>query len=199
MKATYAYWPTLNPTALSIELVNLLSEKSGLYVVLCPTPSYRDHIADVLGALAEDGTPVLTLTDWETLPYDHFSPPADIIAERIHVIQQLQTCTRGFLIVSIQTAMHPMPSPQHLLGRSVSLSVGQVCPRAQFQEQLVALGYTQVFQVALPGDFAVRGNLLDVYPIGAEAPVRGEWMDDTLESLRHFDVDTQRSLSPIDA
>ncbi len=138
------------------------------------------------------------LTDWETLPYDRFSPYQDIISERIATLSQLPTLTAGVTIVAIQTALHRLPPRAWLGGRAFTLRRGDTLDRDDFRRQLEAAGYRAGTQVTEHGDYAVRGSLIDVFPMGAEVPFRLDLFDDEIETVRVFDIETQRSIEEIE-
>ncbi len=143
--------------------------------------------------------PVLGFPDWETLPYDRFSPHPDITSQRLATLARLPTLTRGMVVVPAATLMQRLAPRSHVLGGRFDVRVGQRLDLGAEQRRLEAAGYRHVPQVFDPGDFAVRGGLLDVYPMGAEAPFRIELLDDEIDSIRTFDPDSQRSLDRCEA
>ncbi|MBA4151413.1 MAG: transcription-repair coupling factor, partial [Acinetobacter sp.] len=149
--------------------------------------------------LGEDANfPLWHFPDWETLPYDQFSPHQDIISTRLQVLSQLPTAKRGILVVPITTAAHRLAPRDWLLGQAIELKCGQKLTLDDTRTQLEAAGYRAVNTVYEHGEFAVRGSLIDLFPMGAEYPVRVELFDDEIETLRLFDVDSQRTVNPID-
>jgi len=143
--------------------------------------------------------PVLPFPDWETLPYDRFSPHPDIISQRLSALNRLPTLGRGIVVVPIQTLMQRLPPVARMVGSSFDYKVGQRLDLDAEKRRLEAASYRNVPQVQDPGDFAVRGGLLDVFPMGAQAPLRIELFDETIDTIRAFDPDTQRSLEKTDA
>ncbi|MFN7137511.1 MAG: transcription-repair coupling factor, partial [Thermomonas sp.] len=143
--------------------------------------------------------PVLGFPDWETLPYDRFSPHPDITSQRLATLAQLPSLARGIVVVPAATLMQRLAPRSHVLGGRFDVRVGQRLDLGAEQRRLEAAGYRHVPQVFDPGDFAVRGGLLDVYPMGAEAPFRVELLDDEIDSIRTFDPDSQRSLDRCEA
>ncbi|MGE4367699.1 transcription-repair coupling factor [Thermomonas sp.] len=143
--------------------------------------------------------PVLGFPDWETLPYDRFSPHPDITSQRLATLARLPALTRGMVVVPAATLMQRLAPRSHVLGGRFDVRVGQRLDLGAEQRRLEAAGYRHVPQVFDPGDFAVRGGLLDVYPMGAEAPFRIELLDDEIDSIRTFDPDSQRSLDRCEA
>jgi transcription-repair coupling factor (superfamily II helicase) len=144
------------------------------------------------------GLPVLHFPDWETLPYDVFSPHPEIVSQRIATLYQLPNVKRGVLVVPVATLMQRIAPRSHITGSGLVLAKGQKLDLAAEQRRLEASGYRHVPQVAEPGDFAVRGALLDIFPTGTAEPYRIELFDDEVESIRSFDPETQRSQQQVD-
>ncbi|MGY0650345.1 transcription-repair coupling factor [Luteimonas sp. A537] len=156
--------------------------------------------ADLQTLLGADPTlPVLGFPDWETLPYDRFSPHPEIVSQRLATLRRLPTMTRGVLVVPVQTLMQRLPPLSYVIGNSFDLRVGQRLDLDAEKRRLHAAGYRNVPQVYDPGDFAVRGALLDVYPMGEAAPFRVELLDDEIDTIRVFDPESQRSLDKVQA
>ncbi|MCF7751076.1 transcription-repair coupling factor [Bacillus subtilis subsp. subtilis] len=143
--------------------------------------------------------PVVAFPDWETLPYDAFSPHPDIISQRLAALHQLPTLTRGIVVVPVQTLLQHLAPLKYIIGGSFDLKVGQRLDLDAEKRRLEAAAYRNVPQVMDPGDFAVRGGLLDVFPMGAQAPLRIELLDEDIDSIRAFDPESQRSLDKVDA
>ncbi len=143
--------------------------------------------------------PVLHFPDWETLPYDHFSPHPEIISQRLATLNRLPRLQRGIVVVPVQTLLQRLAPLRHVVGGSFDVTVGQRLDLDGEQRRLQSAGYHNVPQVLDPGDFAVRGGLLDVYPMGASRPFRVELLDDQIDTIRSFDPETQRSEDKIDA
>jgi len=147
--------------------------------------------------LAED-LPILTLPDWETLPYDHFSPHQDIVSQRLRTLYELPKLNRGIVILPITTAMLRTPPQHYVEGNTLDLSLGDTFDADAFVKSLTLNGYRAVDTVFEHGEFAVRGALLDVFPMGSEAPYRIDLLDDEVETLRTFDPDTQRTVDKVE-
>jgi len=142
---------------------------------------------------------VIAFPDWETLPYDLFSPHPDIVSQRLAALHRLPTLKRGIVIVPVQTLLQRLAPLKHVVGGSFDVKIGQRLDLDAEKRRLESAGYRHVPQVLDPGDFAVRGGLLDVYPMGADQPFRVELLDDEIETIRAFDPESQRSLDKIDA
>ncbi len=151
----------------------------------------------LLGADAD--LPVVAFPDWETLPYDAFSPHPDIISQRLAALHRLPTLKRGIVVVPVQTLLQQLAPLKYIIGGSFDLKVGQRLDLDAEKRRLEAAAYRNVPQVMDPGDFAVRGGLLDVFPMGADAPLRVELLDEDIDSIRAFDPESQRSLDKVDA
>ena len=137
------------------------------------------------------------LPDWETLPYDVFSPHPDLISERLATLYQISQNNFDVVIVSIATALLQMPPAAYLAGHTFMLEKGQKLDLEALRDQCAQAGYHHVSQVISPGEFSVRGGLVDLFPMGGVLPYRIDLFDDEIESIRTFDVDTQRSLYPV--
>lgn len=138
------------------------------------------------------------LPEWETLPYDHFSPHQDLISERLAALWGVRARSCDVLIVSAAAALHRLTPPAFLAGRTFDFQRGQTLNEAQLREQLVLAGYTHVSQVLSPGEYAVRGGLIDLFPMGAERPYRLDLFDDEIDSIRAFDPESQRSQDAVE-
>ena len=143
--------------------------------------------------------PVLPLPDWETLPYDQFSPHPEIVSQRLATLHRLPTLKRGIVVVTVATLMQRLPPLNYVIGQTFDLQVGQALDLDAEKLRLESAGYRHVPQVMDPGEFSVRGGLLDVYPMGADAPFRIELLDTDIESIRRFDPESQRSLDKVEA
>jgi len=137
------------------------------------------------------------LPDWETLPYDVFSPHPDLISERLATLYQISQNNFDIVIVPIATALLRMPPVAYLSGHTFMLKKGQKLDVDALRQQCAQAGYHHVSQVISPGEFSVRGGLVDLFPMGGVLPYRIDLFDDEIETIRTFDVDTQRSLYPV--
>ncbi|TAM38271.1 MAG: transcription-repair coupling factor, partial [Burkholderiaceae bacterium] len=139
--------------------------------------------------------------DWETLPYDAFSPHQDLISERLatlwRISQREKDTGADVVIVPATTALYRLAPPAFLAGHTFHFQVGQKLDEARFKAQLTLAGYSHVTQVVSPGEYAVRGGLIDLFPMGSPVPYRVDLFDDEIDSIRTFDPDSQRSLYPV--
>ncbi len=140
---------------------------------------------------------VSLLPDWETLPFDVFSPHPDLISERLATLYQISQNQCDVVIVPIATALLRLPPVSYFAGHTFMLAKNQKLDLEALRHQCAQAGYHHVSQVISPGEFSVRGGLVDLFPMGSVFPFRIDLFDDEIESIRTFDVDTQRSLYPV--
>ena len=191
------FWTPPHGSARALLVAEASQSHSGLLVAVTRDTQRAHALEDELRIFA--GTlPVLHFPDWETLPYDVFSPHPEIVSQRIATLYQLPGVKRGVLVVSAATLMQRIAPRSHITGSGLMLSKGQKLDLAIEQRRLEASGYRHVPQVAEPGDFAVRGALIDIFPMGAAEPYRIELFDDEVESIRSFDPETQRSQQQVE-
>jgi transcription-repair coupling factor (superfamily II helicase) len=190
-------WHQLYGSAAALALAEAASADRRLYVLIADGARELERLSAELRFFASRSLPLLRLPDWEVLPYDLFSPHPDIISERLQTLYELPYARHGCLIVAADTLMQRLPPRNYVQGRAFELATGEALAIEPFRQRLVDAGYAHVSQVVSPGEFAVRGSLLDVYPMGAAAPLRIDLFDDEIEAIRRFDPDTQRSLEPI--
>ena len=139
----------------------------------------------------------LFLPDWETLPYERFSPHQDLVSERLSVLWQLKNGAVDVLFAPVSTAMQRLAPPSFLMGRTFWLKTGQTLDLDRLRENLVEAGYAAVSNVVAAGEFAVRGGIVDLFPMGADLPYRIDLFDNEIDSIKTFDPDTQRTLAPV--
>ncbi|MDB5872433.1 MAG: mfd [Ramlibacter sp.] len=135
--------------------------------------------------------------DWETLPYDTFSPHQDLISERLATLWRISQGDADVVVVPATTALYRVAPPAFLAGYTFHFQVKQKLEEARLKAQLTLAGYSHVTQVVSPGEYAVRGGLIDLFPMGSTVPYRVDLFDDEIDSIRTFDPDSQRSLYPV--
>ena len=197
-----AWWRApASPTALAWYLAQAArAHDAPLLVIARDNHGANQLEADLHTLLGGDpALPVVAFPDWETLPYDRFSPHPDIISQRLSALHRLPTLKRGLVIVPVQTLLQQLAPRSYVIGGSFDLKVGQRLDLEAEKRRLESAGYRNVPQVMDPGDFAVRGGLLDVFPMGADAPLRVELLDEDIDSIRAFDPESQRSLDKVEA
>ncbi|MGM3176175.1 transcription-repair coupling factor [Dickeya lacustris] len=185
----------LTGAACAVECAEIVTRHPGLVVIITPDMQNALRLRDEIRQFTAE--PVMTLPDWETLPYDSFSPHQEIISARLSTLYQLPTLTRGVLILPVNTLMQKVCPHRFLHGHALMLKKGQRLSRDRLRSQLEQAGYRSVDQVMEHGEFATRGALLDLFPMGSEEPFRIDFFDDEIDSLRLFDSDTQRTLSEV--
>ncbi|HEU5176075.1 MAG TPA: transcription-repair coupling factor, partial [Burkholderiales bacterium] len=140
------------------------------------------------------GLRVCLLPDWETLPYDQFSPHQDLVSERLATLYRIQRGEFDIAVVPASTALVRLCPPAYLAGRTFFLKTGERLSLEKFREQLAVAGYQHATQVVSPGEVCFRGGLIDLYPMGSALPYRLDLDDDVVDSIKTFDVDTQRTV-----
>lgn len=191
-------WGNLPGAAQGLVIAEAARSAKRFTLLLTDNSQSADRLKEELAFFAPE-LPVLHFPDWETLPYDVFSPHQDIISQRVATLYQLPQLQQGILVVPINTALHRLAPKSFMLDASLMLDVGQKLDVASMRSRLQASGYQAVDTVYEHGEFAVRGALLDLFPMGSEAPYRIDLFDDEIESLRTFDPDTQRSNEKVDS
>jgi transcription-repair coupling factor (superfamily II helicase) len=194
----HRYWHQLYGSAAALALAEAMSGDRRLYVLIAAGARELERLSAELRFFAGPKLPLLRLPDWEVLPYDLFSPHPDIISERLKTLFELPLLRQGCLIVAADTLMQRLPPRSYVAGRAFELRRGDALALEPFRQRLIEAGYASVSQVVTPGEFAVRGSLLDVFPMGASAPLRIDLFDDEIEAIRRFDPDTQRSLDALE-
>ncbi len=167
-------------------------------LMLAEDPRHADQLEAEIRFFAGPDLPVLHFVEWETLPWDSFSPHQDIISQRLSVLATLPNMRKGIVIAAASVLQQRLPPLDYVAARSLSLSAGQTLHREEFTDALVAAGYYRVPQVSEHGEFAVRGSLIDIFPMGTNTPVRIDFFGDEIESLRYFSEDTQLSGDKVD-
>ncbi len=197
-----AFWRApASPSALAWMLASAARAHGRPLLVVARDNQHAHQLEGDLHTLLGDAPdlPVLPFPDWETLPYDQFSPHPDIVSQRLSALYRLPALKRGIVVVTVATLMQRLPPVGYVVGQTFDLQAGQALDLDAEKLRLESAGYRHVPQVLDPGDFSVRGGLLDVYPMGADAPYRIELLDTDIESIRRFDPESQRSLDRVDA
>ncbi|HED18464.1 MAG TPA: transcription-repair coupling factor [Gammaproteobacteria bacterium] len=196
---TRVLWSKLYGDSLPLALANAARLHNGLLVIVTPDSQEAEQLQRQLGFFCTDQTlDILCFPDWETLPYDGFSPHQDIISERLETLHRLPTLGKGILLVPVATLLQRLPAPEFLDRYSLILNTGDTLNLDAMRERLEKAGYRCVSQVMEHGEFAVRGSILDLFPMGSAIPYRIDLFDDDIESIRSFDPENQRSLDKVD-
>ncbi|WP_024561229.1 transcription-repair coupling factor [Franconibacter pulveris 601] len=187
----------LTGSAAACEVAEIAERHTGPVVLVAPDMQSALRLHDEIQQFTD--SLVMNLADWETLPYDSFSPHQDIISSRLSTLYQLPAMQRGVLIMPVNTLMQRVCPHSFLHGHALVMRKGQALSRDTLRSQLDQAGYRNVDQVMEHGEYATRGALLDLYPMGSTQPYRIDFFDDEIDSLRLFDVDTQRTLEEVEA
>ncbi len=173
-----------------------LAEQARPLIVLTETALDAQRLRDEIPYFAPR-LMVHLLPDWETLPYDQFSPHQDLISERLATLYQISQNACDVAIVPATTALYRLPPREFLAAHTFFLKQGTQLDLDALRRQLTLAGYTHVNQVLSPGEYSVRGGLVDLFPMGSPLPYRMDLFDNEIESIRTFDADTQRSIYPV--
>lgn len=171
-------------------------------LVVCGSTVEADQLEREMALYAagkDDMPPVLHFPDWETLPYDTFSPHQDIISARMRTLYQLSQGQRCIVVISAATLAQRIAPASYIRQNSLLVKVGDTLGTQSFTAQLVSAGYRNVDTVIQHGEFAVRGALVDVFPMGGEHAFRIELFDDEVDTLRTFDTETQRTIAQVES
>ncbi len=167
-----------------------------LLAVITAEPADAQRLADELPFFAP-GLRVALFPDWETLPYDGFSPHQDLISERLSTLWRIHTGAVDVVLLPATTALNRLAPPSFLAGTTFRFKQKTKLDEAGLKAQLTLAGYNHVSQVVSPGEYAVRGGLIDLFPMGSLVPYRVDLFDNEVDSIRTFDPDSQRSLYPV--
>jgi len=186
-------WGQLYGSATSLWLAEAARRASGPLLVIAADARQASRMEDELRFFCVPGTYIEHFPAWETLPYDLFSPHPDIVSQRLRMLSTLPRLTKGIVVVDLETALQRLPPQTYIDAHAFDLSVREVLDVAAFRERLSGAGYVASSQVMAPGEFAVRGSIIDLFPMGSATPYRIDLFDDEVESIRVFDPETQRS------
>lgn len=173
-----------------------LAERRQLLAVVSAEPADTQRLEDELKFFAP-GLRVAVFPDWETLPYDSFSPHQDLISERLATLWRIRQGEVDVVLLPASTALGRLAPPSFLAAYTFHFKQKQRLDEAALKSQLTLAGYSHVSQVVSPGEYAVRGGLIDLYPMGSPVPYRVDLFGDEVDSIRTFDPDSQRSLYPV--
>ena len=198
---TKTYWSRLYGSAKSLTIANMSSVTNSPIVVITKDVLAAVNLVDELQhfILEPKQTPIKYFPDWETLPYDIFSPYQDILSERLKTLFELTNFSRGIVVAPITTLMHRLLPVSHLLANAFSLDLGQKINLEDFKNKLSRQGYNFVNHVTEHGEVCIRGSLVDIYPMGKNRPFRIDLFDNEIDSIRLFDPETQRSIEKVDS
>ena len=193
------HWGRLQGCGKALAICSAAERDGGIVVLIAADPAAAARLRENLAFFqaGDSATRLLSFPDWETLPYDHFSPYQDIVSERLATLTALQRPGGAILIVPVSTLMHRLLPPDYLRANSMRLSAGEELSLESFRADLSRRGYRAAQQVLEHGDFAGRGSLIDLYPMGAARPYRIDLLDRQIDSIRVFDIESQRSIETV--
>ncbi len=168
-----------------------------MLTVIVANASDGQRLLDEIPWFADGKLACHQLPDWETLPYDAFSPHQDLVSERLATLHEIRNGQCDVLLVPATTALVRLAPPSFLAAYTFFFRQGERLDEAALKAQLTLAGYTHVSQVMSPGEYSVRGGLIDLFPMGSALPYRLDLFGDEIETIRTFDADTQRSLYPV--
>ncbi|MDX1796054.1 MAG: CarD family transcriptional regulator, partial [Hydrogenovibrio sp.] len=203
LKGQRSYWQVNSLAEKALVISEKAQKFDGLSILLTATTDeankLEEHIRFFSGSDSDNSRlTILNFPDWETLPYDQFSPHQDIISQRLKTLHQLPLLKQGLLILPTSTLLQKVV-PHHFIDKyTFLLKTGDTLNIETFTHQLEAGGYQRVNQVVEHGEFAVRGSLIDLFPMGSRSPFRLDLFDDEIETIRSFDPETQRTVEQID-
>ncbi len=194
-------WNGLKGDSLALAIASAVrAHERGPVVVITPDIQVAEQLLEQVAFFsAKDELPAITFPDWESLPYDIFSPHQDIISERLATLYRLPDLQRGLLVIAASTLLQRLPPRDFIDRNSLLLNTGDRLDLDEMRSRLDNAGYQCVSQVMEHGEFAVRGSLLDLYPMGSRKPYRIDLLDDEIDTMRTFDPETQRSLEAHDS
>ncbi|MGZ9898506.1 transcription-repair coupling factor [Shewanella gaetbuli] len=185
---------TLGGVSQAVAISHLVNQHAGTSLIVThDTPSALSLEAELSYLLAQSAINVCLFPDRETLPYDSFSPHQDLISQRLESLAQISQNNHNVVIVPVNTLMVKLPPKSFLTANVLILKKGDIFSLDQVRKHLTDTGYHIVDQVYEHGEFAIRGSIIDIFPTGSKQPLRIELFDDEVESIRFFDVETQRS------
>ena len=193
-----ARWQGLRGAALPLALAEAAATAKGPLAVFAEDAAQLERLETELKFFVPHTLPVLAFPDYETLPYDRFSPHPDIISQRLRTLARMPPLARGIVLADLPTALQRLPPRTFIDAHSLSLAAGEELDLESFRLRLTAAGYASVPQVGTPGEFAIRGSLFDIFPMGSDAPLRIDLDDRRIDSIRSFDSETQRTTGRLD-
>jgi len=192
-------WGQLYGGAAALAIAEAAANADRPLLVIAAGAREAERLHGELEFFVPAGLPVRLFPDWETLPYDLFAPHPDIVSERLATLHAVPQLERGIVVVALPTLMQRLPPRQWIEAHALDLSRGQQLDLDAFRARLIAAGYAHVSQVMAHGEFAVRGSIIDVFPMGSGEPLRIDLFDDRIDSIRRFDPESQRSGGSLEA
>ena len=191
-------WYLPHGASVALTLSNAMQHSKQPLLIVAPDSLTASHLMEELSFFNGNADNILQFPDWETLPYDHFSPHQDIISERLAALYRLPSLQHGAIITTVSTLMQRIPPATHLTSHSFMLKKGESLNPDILRTRLAEAGYHHVSQVREHGEFAIRGSIIDLYPMGSREPFRLDLFDNEVETIRFFSPETQRSGDQLD-
>src|SRR6266853_1284934 len=191
-------WGKLYGAATALILAEAALKAPGPLIVVTRNSRDAEQLSEEIAFFAGAGLPVRVFPDLETLPYDSFSAHPDITSARLATLAELPRARHGVWLVAVDTLLQRLAPRSYIEGYSLKVHVNETLDLEALRVQLALAGYAAVTQVVAHGEFAVRGSLIDVFPMGSDTPFRIDMLDRDVDSIRRFDPDTQRSLDKLD-
>lgn len=192
------YWGQLYGNSLALAIVETAKNAQQPVVVITGSATEAHLLESAIEFYTSDSIPLLHFPDWETLSYDIFSPHQDIISERLNSLSHLPQLQTGIIVLPIQTLAQRIAPQSYISAHSLILDVGDTLSLDNIRVRFEQTGYQCVSSVMEHGEFAVRGSILDVFPMGSQLPFRIELFDDEIENIRSFDPESQRTIEKLD-
>ena len=196
--ASIVKWGKLYGAAAPLAIAEAAAKAKAPLVVIAQSPRDAESLSEEIAFFAGSATGVHLFPDLETLPYDSFSAHPDITSARLKTLAELPRARAGVWVVAIETLLQRLAPRSYIEAHSLKVHVGERLDLEALRERLTLAGYAAVTQVVAHGEFAVRGSLLDVFPMGSDSPFRIDLLDLDVDSIRQFDPDTQRSGDKLD-
>lgn len=196
---SHVTWGRTYGCSKGLALANAVEQFSGLTLIITPDIQTAHTLESELTFFCKQGIEIYLFPDSETLAYDVFSPHEDIISDRILALSALPKTQQGALIISAGTILSKLAIKDFILGQSLSLATNDQLDLEVFKKTLVKVGYQYVSQVMTHGEFAVRGSIIDLFPMGSNEPYRIDLFDDEIETIRTFNPETQLSIKKVDS
>ncbi|GAB6034156.1 transcription-repair coupling factor [Galenea microaerophila] len=197
LKGHKSIWSPLNLTEKAYAIAQKATEQQRLHVVLVENSVLASRLEEAI-QFFNPNLPIYHFPEWETLPYDQFSPHQEIISARLRTLYQLPTLQSGILMLPVPNLIQRLAPHDYIDRQTLLLNVGDTIEVAEFTARLQQAGYERVSQVMAHGEFAIRGAIIDLFPMGSHHPFRIDLFDNEIETIRQFDPETQRSTEKLD-
>src|SRR5271168_116600 len=186
-------WGKLYGATAALAIAEAAARSNGPLIVIAQNSRDAESLSDEIRFFAGTDFSARIFPDLETLPYDGFSAHPDITSARLATLAELPRARKGVWLVAVDTLLQRVAPRSYIEAYSLKVHVGETLDLGALRERLATAGYAAVTQVVAHGEFAVRGSLLDVFPMGSDTPYRIDLLDRDVDSIRHFDPDSQRS------